>query len=96
MNNAINTLSNADMNSIIEFTGSGFGISGNAIGISDWNSCWHDWGWIYPSYQYHYDIKPNSFELSFKIVSKLLEKKIIQKMTLKQFIETIGEVAKLI
>lgn len=96
MDNVINALSNTDMNSMIEFTGNGFGIDGNVISTGVWNTCWHDWGWTYPSYHYHYETKPNSFELSFKIVSKLLEKKIIQKMTLKQFIETIGEVAKLI
>ena len=96
MDNLKKGIENADLNSYISYTTNGFNVGDAIYTTSNWDTCWHDWGWTYPSYHYHYDTKPNSFELSFKIVSKLLEKKIIQKMTLKQFIETIGEVAKLI
>jgi len=66
------------------------------------NGTWYPWNWDYythyyptPIYCYHTD-KPNSFELSFKIVSKLMEKNIIEDITIKKFIELINEIAKLI
>lgn len=96
MDNLKKGIKNADLNSYITYTSDGFSLGNTTYTAPTWNTCWQGWDWRYPSYHYHYDTKPNSFELSFKIVSKLLEKKIIQKMTLKQFIETIGEVAKLI
>lgn len=60
---------------------------------------WYDWNHWYPqttSYPVYIHDQKNSFEVAFKVVSKLLEKKIIEKLTLKQFIETVNEVSKIV
>jgi hypothetical protein len=91
-----NALLNADMNDTVSFSA-----QNNALGLGGNYYDWDDWYRWYPetyNHYYHTTVveKPNAFELSFKIVSKMLEKKIIEKLTVRQFIETINEIAKLI
>ncbi|MFA5036685.1 MAG: hypothetical protein WC479_05865 [Candidatus Izemoplasmatales bacterium] len=53
--------------------------------------------WFWSSYPYYYPVQiKSSIEQSFKIVSKLMEKKVIPRMTLKQFIETVNAVAEIL
>ena len=54
----------------------------------------------YPNYwDYHYHtwyyppVPENKIELAFKVVSKLLEEKIIEKLTAKKFIELVNKIS---
>jgi hypothetical protein len=44
----------------------------------------------------YYEMPKSKIEQAFKIVSKLMEKKIIDKMSLKQFIDTVNSVAEIL
>jgi len=57
--------------------------------------------WCYPYVERWYPVcypywtkEPNKIEQAFKIVQKLMEKKIIQRLTLKKFIRLVNEIAK--
>lgn len=63
---------------------------------SHWHDCWHWWPPTVSYYSYPVTMKPNPFELSFKIVSKLLETKTVAKLTLEQFIQTVNEIAEIV
>jgi len=64
------------------------------------NNCTIPWNWGYWDTHYHtypvYIGSRNTFEMAFKVVSKLLEKKIIDKLTVKEFIELVNEVQEVI
>jgi len=83
-------------NAMISFTGGGLNCT-ESIGdtTTDINTAW-----FYQSYPYYYPMcyeqKKSTIEQAFKIVSKLMEKKIIEKMSLKQFIETVNSVAEIL
>lgn len=88
------------LNTSIIYSSSGLTLgtdsSSNSLNYSNFNDyCqnWYPYCYSYPTYIHD---RPNPMETAFKLVSKLLEKKIIQKITLKQFIELVGEVSKLI
>lgn len=49
-------------------------------------ACYHYW----PQTYYHYE--PNKFEQAFKILQKLIDKKMVEVKTVKQFIETLGDI----
>ena len=56
--------------------------------------------WYYPVY-YYWNLpctlaEKNKIEQSFKIVQKLMEKKVIDKMTLKKFITLVNEIANIL
>ena len=72
-------------------------VGSNDFTYRDWNT--YVYPNFYPTYYYPVYVNPpekNKFELAFKILSKMLEKKIIEKMTLKQFIEAINEIVTVI
>jgi len=48
----------------------------------------------YPAYYIYWTKEPSKIEQAFKIVQKLLEKKIIKHLTLKKFIELVNEIAR--
>jgi len=59
--------------------------------------------WVYPYVERWYPVyyttwcdNKSTVEQSFNIVQKLMEKEIIKKLTLKQFIEIVNEIAKLL
>ena len=55
---------------------------------------WYQW---YPQYYpMYYEMPKSKIEQAFKIVSKLMEKKIIDKMSLKQFIDIVNSVAEIL
>lgn len=62
---------------------------------NSYSTLWSDFHTCYPSYTYHWHHdEPNKTEQAFKIVGKLIEKKLIKKeMTVAKFIETVNEVA---
>lgn len=68
------------------------------LGYYDTNQCWIPWVWTTPTHYVYTNITtvPNKFELAFKIVSKLLEKKIIDNISVKKFIELINEIVGII
>ena len=92
---------NASLTDTVNYSNGYWNIGSNTLSENNLTSCWGDWcnhwHYIYPTYITNtvYD-KPNPTELAFKIVGKMLEKKLIERMTVKQFIETINEIAKLI
>lgn len=45
----------------------------------------------YPQTYWHWN-EPNKFEQAFKILQKLIDKKMIEVDTVKKFIETLGEI----
>jgi len=47
----------------------------------------------YPVYYTYWTREPSKVEQAFKIVQKLMEKKIIKRLTLKKFIELVNEIA---
>lgn len=66
------------------------------------NNCCIPWNWGYWDTHYHnyytsYPVyQPSKIEQSFKIVSKLLEMNIIDKITLKKFIELVGKISEML
>jgi len=67
--------------------------SSNSL-LGDWTSCqplvntfYHYW----PQTCWHMN-EPNKFEQAFKILQKLIDKKMIEIKTVKQFIETLGDI----
>jgi hypothetical protein len=64
---------------------------------SGWNWCYPYVERWYPTTYYTYWVKEDSkIEQAFKIVQKLMNKKIIEKITLKKFIELVNEIAKIL
>ena len=62
--------------------------------FGDWYSCkpllnavYHYW----PQTCYH-TYSENKFEQAFKVLTKLIEKKVVEVNTVKKFIETLGEI----
>ncbi len=97
--NTVNALMKADMGDTISYSAGNYMVGGNSISGSSWDACWHQWYpqiYSYPIYTNIVQEKPNAFELAFKIVTKMLEKKIIERLTVKQLIETVNEIAKLV
>ena len=59
---------------------------------------WH-WDNYYHYYHYHYPsvvYEKSKMEIAFKIVARLLEKKLVKAMSVKQFIELTNEVAEIV
>ena len=67
------------------------GCSGTYYNPYDLYNKWSNYH--YYSYPY-YITEKSKFDTSFKVVSKLIEKKIIKTLTVKQFIELVNEIAK--
>lgn len=55
-----------------------------------WNNEIHHW---YPTYHV---VEKNQVEQAFKIIGKLIEKKIVKDLTVKQFIELVNEISTII
>ena len=91
-------LMSSDADSILRWRENGLTVStetnNTTFNWQDWYQ-WYPTTTYYPVYHTLVD-KPNAFEFAFKVISKMLEKKIIEKMTLKQFIESVNEIAKLV
>jgi len=96
-----NAMMRAELEDVMSYSNNAFNVGSNQYKVGDFYQSWGYWN-TYPYYPHTtyitntVETKPNPFELSFKIVSKMLEKKIIERLTVKQFIETINEIAKLI
>lgn len=86
LSNAYVTFNNA--NNYLQMTNPNLGI--DVIDYGYWHEHWYP---SYPTYYPTYITYSNKFEQAFKIVSKLFEKKIIEKLTVKQFIELVNEIA---
>lgn len=66
--------------------------AGNYLG--DWNQCLplaQTYYHYYPQTCLHWN-EPNKFEQAFKIINKLIERKLLEIKTVKQFIETLGDI----
>lgn len=50
----------------------------------------------YPTYSYHWCNHSDRIETAFKIINSLMEKKLIKLYSIKQFIEVVNEVSKLV
>ena len=74
------------------------GSTSTGIVYYDDNNVWHPWDWDYYQGYYYQPIScqivvEDKVSKSFKIVSKLLEKKIIVKISIKEFIELVTEIS---
>ena len=85
-----NTLVSYDNGFIVETTGEGTGAGTTYTGY-EW--CYPYVEWWYPVYYSCWTKEPNKIEQAFKLVQKLMEKKIIKQLTLKKFIELVNEIA---
>jgi hypothetical protein len=78
----------------LTWDGSTFRVGERRMDYDDVANC------VYPTigyYPYYYQSSaPNKTEVAFKIVGKLLEKKLIEDVTVGKFIELVNEVAALI
>jgi len=78
---------------LVTWSGSEWETSSGATYVN-WNWCYPYVERWYPVYYTYWTKEPNKIEQAFKLVQKLMEKKIIQRLTLKKFIELVNEIAK--
>lgn len=89
-----NSVVDLSMDSVISYSGTQLTAQNNVNCCIPWN--WGYWDtycrpyYTYPVYQ------TSRIEQSFKIVSKLIEMGIIDKITLKKFIELVGKISELL
>jgi hypothetical protein len=84
-------------NATVNYTDSGLTVASCNGGITTTNNSTSGWTWYYPYYGSCYPVYEKSkVEQAFKIVSKLMEKKIIKSMTLKKFIDTVNAVSEIL
>lgn len=92
-------LMSAGLTDTVNYSSGSWEVGGTKLNTNafynDFSAFCDNWHYSYPTYNIVHE-KPNPTELAFKIVGKMLEKKIIERMTVKQFIETINEIAALI
>ena len=74
----------------------GFIVGDSTNGTTHYNN--YDWCYPYverwyPVYYTYWTKEPNKLEQAFKLVQKLMEKKIIKRLTLKKFIGLVNEIA---
>lgn len=85
-------MNDLSLNSKVDSVNACLSIGGHSYSFGDFYSHCQPY---YPTVVYSRETK-NSFETAFKVVNKLMEKKIIKDITLKQFIELVSEVEKLV
>jgi hypothetical protein len=88
-------MSELSMNAVVSY-------NNGQLTAGDTNNCYIPWNWGYWDTHYHnyytsYPVYQTSkIEQAFKIVAKLLEKKIIEKLTVKEFIELVGTISEIL
>jgi hypothetical protein len=82
-------------NAMVSYNG---GLNCNSAGIGQCGDYWYPNYWdthlhYYQSYPIYQAPEKSKIEQAFKIMQKLMEKKIVEKVSLKNFIETVNEIA---
>jgi hypothetical protein len=69
------------------------------IGYNTSDNCWNDWNYqpaIYYPYFTHTHVVDDKISKAFKVVSKLIENKIVKEMTIGEFIKLVTEIAEIL
>lgn len=73
----------------------------NQVGYYGVDNVWYPWHWndyctIYPTYYPSITFTEDKMSKAFKVVSKLVEMKIINNITIIKFIEIVNEITKVL
>jgi hypothetical protein len=73
----------------------------SAVGYYDSQNCWHPWNWydyytIYPTFYPQVNIVEDKMAKAFKVVSKLIEMKIIENIEVVKFIELVNKISEVL
>jgi len=89
------------MNAMVSYDNGQLSAFNNTGDYNQLGTCIAPWGWdnYYHYYHYHYPsvvYEKSKMEIAFKIVARLLEKKLVKAMSVKQFIELTNEVSEIV